>query len=384
MKIYLLLILLSVFNNALSQERNDEIMVVQMMETNAVDLKCEIYPYSKDYFKEKEFDQQMRDLIANGRYIKSISTTKFGTVVLHEQNTHSIEQQYERIYTTKEINKKFKNGFAIKYYNKEHRYTLFEKNPKITKQKLEKKPWSDKKTAQKLADMNAKGFFLVTMIYDEMIMQDGRDDITEQVYNSCYGSAVLSEVEKMQEKGYTVGYVNKNYSDYANLDTYEIIFEKPRDGNLRKQCIATIKTQGFFVDFLSQRVTPGYNLNMTWSGWPDIDYEKRNAELSEPDTNIWDVLSGLANTVSGLAGGTTGSNTTMNATNIENTNKTQQKKTVNNPKKEESCSHCHGTGICNYCNGDGYNYVAGNPVKCTACTGLIGQCKWCKGSGKKR
>lgn len=96
MKIYLLLILLSVFNNALSQERNDEIMVVQMMETNAVDLKCEIYPYSKDYFKEKEFDQQMRDLIANGRYIKSISTTKFGTVVLHEQNTHSIEQQYER------------------------------------------------------------------------------------------------------------------------------------------------------------------------------------------------------------------------------------------------------------------------------------------------
>lgn len=52
--------------------------------------------------------------------------------------------------------------------------------------------------------------------------------------------------------------------------------------------------------------------------------------------------------------------------------------------KQKSCSHCFGTGICNYCNGDGYNYVTGEPVKCKACCkdcNQLGRCKWCKGEG---
>jgi len=56
------------------------------------------------------------------------------------------------------------------------------------------------------------------------------------------------------------------------------------------------------------------------------------------------------------------------------------KKSKGSKKKSSAskgCKHCGGTGKCTYCNGDGFNYVAGNPVQCTACKGHLGRCKWC-------
>lgn len=43
--------------------------------------------------------------------------------------------------------------------------------------------------------------------------------------------------------------------------------------------------------------------------------------------------------------------------------------------------HCHGSKKCGWCNGDGFNYTAGNPVKCSRCDGK-GKCTYCNGSGK--
>lgn len=60
-----------------------------------------------------------------------------------------------------------------------------------------------------------------------------------------------------------------------------------------------------------------------------------------------------------------------------------KRKSASKTKGSDTCMHCYGTGICNYCNGDGYNYAAGNFVKCTACSSNIGKCKWCKGTGKR-
>lgn len=59
------------------------------------------------------------------------------------------------------------------------------------------------------------------------------------------------------------------------------------------------------------------------------------------------------------------------------------KKAASKTKKENSCRLCYGTGICNYCDGSGYNYAGGTPVRCTACKTLIGKCKRCKGTGKQ-
>lgn len=61
----------------------------------------------------------------------------------------------------------------------------------------------------------------------------------------------------------------------------------------------------------------------------------------------------------------------------------KSKSTAKKKSNADSCTHCCGTGNCNYCNGDGYNYVVGTPVRCTSCTSIIGKCKWCKGTGKK-
>lgn len=43
--------------------------------------------------------------------------------------------------------------------------------------------------------------------------------------------------------------------------------------------------------------------------------------------------------------------------------------------------HCHGSGKCGWCNGNGYNYTAGHPVTCTRCKGK-GKCTYCNGTGK--
>lgn len=59
------------------------------------------------------------------------------------------------------------------------------------------------------------------------------------------------------------------------------------------------------------------------------------------------------------------------------------KKTAKKTKKGDTCMMCYGTGICNYCDGSGFNYAGGTPVRCTACKGLIGKCKRCKGTGRK-
>lgn len=56
---------------------------------------------------------------------------------------------------------------------------------------------------------------------------------------------------------------------------------------------------------------------------------------------------------------------------------------------ESSCTHCHGTGDCETCGGDGWmdaGFGLGvNNTKCTSCydTPLRGKCQWCKGTKKK-
>lgn len=45
-------------------------------------------------------------------------------------------------------------------------------------------------------------------------------------------------------------------------------------------------------------------------------------------------------------------------------------------------SSCFGTGICQFCDGAGWNSVGGNRVPCATCKNHDGKCKWCKGTGK--
>lgn len=63
--------------------------------------------------------------------------------------------------------------------------------------------------------------------------------------------------------------------------------------------------------------------------------------------------------------------------------KSSGKKKATKAKKDDTCMLCYGTGICNYCDGSGFNYAGGTPYRCTACKGLIGKCKRCKGTGRK-
>ena len=43
--------------------------------------------------------------------------------------------------------------------------------------------------------------------------------------------------------------------------------------------------------------------------------------------------------------------------------------------------HCHGTGVCNWCNGEGTTQVQGRIIKCVNCNGT-GKCSFCRGSKK--
>lgn len=71
----------------------------------------------------------------------------------------------------------------------------------------------------------------------------------------------------------------------------------------------------------------------------------------------------------------------QSAANDTSTNSKGKKKTAVKSKKDNTCKLCYGTGICNYCDGSGFNYAGGTPYRCTACKQHIGKCKRCHGSG---
>lgn len=417
MKKAFFILFISLFASFVAKAQDDETtMVVRMMETDAEDLKCEIYPLPYDWRESEEFKTKIQELMNDGRYIQSVSPTKFGIVVVHKLNTNSINQIMDYFFDEK-VKKLFKQGYSFKFSSRQFHpevggplsIDIFEKNPKVTIQKKVKWDYTNEKKANKiLSKMNAKGLYVkLSKYFDEAIVQNGHDDIVEQCYEyvDSYKEEDLMEIiEKKENEGWILGSVLKDYkvNEYNWIfRRYCVIFDKPRDGNLKRECIATINTQESLVDFLQQRVAPGYNIDMTWGGWNGKTKEMLRAEStqrlasSNNDMNIIDVLSGLVGKVTEIVDYSKGNTTGTGFNTGGNVDSPSSSSGSSGGRKCHSCNgsgkcysdspsadkyFCHGSKTCKYCNGKGTLQKLGQTIVCSSCKG-DGKCKWCKGTG---
>ncbi|MBR6944411.1 MAG: hypothetical protein IKH64_00475 [Prevotella sp.] len=401
-KIFILFVLISQLTVIYAQDRYDDYMVVRMAETDAVDVRCEVYPTetTEPWREDKKVTQAVSDLIKNGRYIISMNFTTFGIVILHKQNTEHIGQLFDKTILEKDIQKKFKNGYSVKYYNYSAYYALYEKNPNIKKQVFMKRTYDEEKTAKQLAKQNAKGLFAIAVTPFSLILQDGHEDIAAQRWAQLKGNSFYSSIEAAQKEGWRVGIVYPKYFDYyaRHMDYFGVVYNKPRDGNTRHEHVALVRTAEDFRDFVSLHVHPGYTIDMTWSGWDgQTGRNKATVRPASSDLNIWDVLGGLATSVSGLIAGP--SSTTSSAAASSGGSGNVGSGSSHSGGGSGKCSLCNGSGkctaksysnrkaacsgskLCGYCNGTGWVGFGDNKATCTACNGK-GECKTCHGTGK--
>ena len=381
-------ILLSIFLSlffltAYSQERNDGMFIVHLMETDSEDLKCEI----------GVTHSHIVSLMNNGRHVISAVPTKFGMIALHEKAKQGTDQKYIHIPSynlKKEAKQYFKEGYIIENYNDMSDYAIFTKNTNITKQTYLGQP-----SQKKVAKQNKKGIYVLNGCKTEAIGQDKFENFTaqERIFY-VFRNNFLSDFKEMSEAGYIIGSVQTSYNRYDNNTYYTVIYDKPKEQYKGKQILGILETKEEFVEFVQKHVKGNFNIKGIWGGWENRDYAAIDAIVSKPSESAFDVLLGLGNSILQLTNGpqSSYSNTTEEPTNSSTPSKSNSScvgkcrtcggsgtctaKTASGRKNA-----CNGSGLCGHCSGTGWIKAGGSEAICTACNGK-GKCKSCHGTGK--
>ena len=386
---------LSVFCMAYAQEEHiDGTFVAHMMNTDAEDLKCDIR-------QGNITESDIQELMDNGRYVLSVTHTKFGTIILHKKNTDSVEQCFAKIpaWNLKKESKKWqKKGFVLDYYNDEQEYAVLKKDPKITEQKF-----FGSMNNKKLKKLNKKGFYVFAASFATYYAQNGHDDIVEQNMVYCRDNKKMyDDFKKMAADSWVVGSVSKFYNRFGNSTSYHVIYNKMRNGYDGMQAISCSDTKEDLAEFLKPRVKEGYNISRIWCGWENRDYAALDARVAaayDDEYNVFDILTGLTTSVVNLATGNVGTTSVPSSGGEATTssgstaNGSSGKTTAGKCRRcggSGKCSPtsgggrknaCHGSGLCGYCNGTGWIKAGASETKCNACNGK-GKCKTCNGTGK--
>ncbi|MDE5989484.1 MAG: hypothetical protein K2H17_08805 [Duncaniella sp.] len=371
----------------MADERNDGSFVIHMTDKKIDDLKCDIYSTEPN-------EADIQSLFEQNRYVTSIVHSKFGTIVTHKNNTDGIRQFFAIIAPwdlKKESKKKLKEGFTLSYYNNLRHYALYDFRTNISKQEF-----FEKLDQKKLAKKNKDGLYVTTYASYAAYAQNGHNDVTEQKYATYMGySELIKGFKKMAAESWVVGSVSKSYNKYGDWTYYYVIYDKYRDGLGARQSLGALDTEKELSDYLAQRLKDGYTINRIYCGWENRDYAAEEARANAANYNVFDILSGIMNSVSGITGtgstqasGTTDSNISTSKRSASNTKASNHK--CRQCNGSGTCSPvsgsgrknaCHGSGLCGYCNGTGWNKAGSSEAKCSACNGT-GKCKKCKGSGK--
>ena len=286
---------------------DDDIIVVSLVEADGADVKCSLFTNNS-----KQPQDAIDALIKEGRYIKSVTNTRFGVLVVHEPNTKNIPQHFTVIPSykiKKEIKNYFKEKMAIRYYNNQCGYALFDVNPEVTRQSnVEIKVWK-KGCNDKVAKLNAKGEYLTIIGLGEFYAQNGHGDNIEQ----CYKSFIQRDVDVQDaitqyiNEGWVVSGVTKAYNRYGNFSFFHILFDRQKDPNRIKQKILLLSTKGG-VDEFKKSINEGYRIDNIWCGWENEDYAALDASIESyrNSSSDWlEILGGITSSASQLFGGNT-------------------------------------------------------------------------------
>lgn len=284
------------------QEYNDDRFVVSLVEDDGADVQCAVF---SDLTLNQQDGDEVAKLIKSGRYIKSITSTKFGFFVVSTQNLENIPQMCAVIPSyalKKELNKRFKEGWSLSYYNKERGYAVFDKNPAVTVQKvMELKMWKSN-TKEKIAKLNQKGLYLTFVDFGDVVAQNGHGDNIEQcaAYLTSYNKddEFVKGVQKYKDDGWVVSSCAKVYNNRGDYDSYDIMFDRPGE-KTQEQKILFVREKGGMEE-MKVNLDLGYRIDKTWCGWGNRTYTT-SGDSYKPD---WvGILGGIISGVGQLTGG---------------------------------------------------------------------------------
>lgn len=368
-------------------ERHDGIFLVYLENSEEKDQRCDILNHVPT---KKEIDS----LFINGRYVQSICNTKFGTIIVHKENTENIRQLFEICkYDLKQNAKaKFKEGYVLDYIDRSNGYVLYRKDNQITEQEYREKTYKLEKQ-NKMDALNNKGMY-VALLGSFYHYEQNLKEIKQQKYKYYSHQGLIDDFPKM--KGWHVGSVDISYNKYGDSNSFDVIFNKDTcDANFqRRLCICETKEE--LVEYLNEDLSQGFYIKKIWSGFENRNYKWEEESVNNYNGNIFDILTELKNSVSTLVNGNSSSNNSgaystgneySGSTNTGNVKARGKCKRCNGSGKCSPTSGsgrknaCHGSGLCGYCSGTGWIKAGSSEAKCTACNGK-GKCKTCGGTGK--
>lgn len=303
-----------------AQSRKDGRVLINLTQSNGNDVKINYYQNplltgGMYRYKDTPPDSRLVALSDSGRYVKSITTAKFGTIVIHEKNIHDVQQMFTSIPSyalKKELGKYFKAGWVLSYYNKERGYAVFDKNPVVTKQEYVKLPVGKDKLPSAVSKYNEKGFYVMLVDYYDAVIQNGHGGniVQKGTSFSCYSgdSELLNGLDQLTGEGWKISSASKYYNKVGDYDSYVVILDKVNEETeMGGQRILIAETDEDVQNFLSS-AKANYIVQNMWCGWENRNYA-REAEMAESYKPDWlGILSGITTGVSQLAGaGSSGS-----------------------------------------------------------------------------
>ncbi|MCD8293504.1 MAG: hypothetical protein LUC23_07075 [Prevotellaceae bacterium] len=212
-----------------------------------------------------------------------------------------------------------------------------------------------------------------------MVVMSKDTDIDKQLVNFYRDeNEMISDIKQKWADGYLV-----QLADCNTVGTYMAVYCTYKDGRKPGQYIRVCFDLDVVKEFIAKRTGNGYNITKLGGTFWFTDKQEVMGDLMGVLGSVTNII-GMKKS---HKGGGTATSVSTDDTGTSSTGggaATKSGKSCSACKGSGKCSanrnSCPGNGMCSYCNGDGFNYTAGTPVKCSACKGS-GKCKYCNGSG---
>lgn len=310
-------------------DKYDDLGMINVVAADENNLTWELLD-SIYYTTQTKLTREVRRLMDSGRYIESVApVVGQGALIVHRPNTQNVKQTFSiatssHSFLQKDIKKKFKDGFSVKYLcvgSRSDAYIVYDRNPQVTKQAFPDKHFEK---------YSAEGYYLRPLFtYDYTFAQNGQPggsvEQMDKGYYSTQGATaerLMKDIEKYKDEGWLLSSVTM-YND-----SYRAFFDKNPLAD--RQTTLVFSSIGEVRDFIASGITTNLKVTTQWLTTTSLGRQQEaehKAELQNSGSGWGDalgyfgkaILSGaqMVNQIKGVGGSstsTTGTTVTPSAT----------------------------------------------------------------------
>lgn len=244
-------------------DKYDDLGMINVVATDENNLTWELLD-SIYYTTQTKLTREVRRLMDSGRYIESVApVVGQGALIVHRPNTQNVKQTFSiatssHSFLQKDIKKKFKDGFSVKYLcvgSRSDAYIVYDRNPQVTKQAFPDKHFEK---------YSAEGYYLRPLFtYDYTFAQNGQPggsvEQMDKGYYSTQGSTaerLMKDIEKYKDEGWLLSSVTM-YND-----SYRAFFDKNPLAD--RQTTLVFSSIGEVKDFIASGITTNLKVTTQW------------------------------------------------------------------------------------------------------------------------